>query len=40
MHYRKIDCNATNSIAIDHIGQVYIWGAARHRLLGLKEENN
>lgn len=31
---RKIACNATNSGAIDAIGNVYVWGAGKFGLLG------
>ena len=27
-------CNATNSAAVDNDGYVWVWGAARHGLLG------
>ena len=37
---RKIACNATNSASIDHEGTVWVWGAARHRLLGAPQDNN
>lgn len=31
---RKVSCNATNSGAIDHEGNVYVWGAGKYGLLG------
>ena len=37
---KKVACNATNSAAIDNEGNVWVWGAARHRLLGTQQENN
>ena len=37
---RVVDCNATNSAAIDSDGQVWVWGAARHGLLGGPSESN
>lgn len=37
---RKVICNATNSASIDHEGNVWVWGAARHRLLGEEQDNN
>lgn len=30
----KIACNADNSAAIDHKGNIFVWGAGRHGLLG------
>lgn len=37
---KVIACNATNSAAIDSDGQVWVWGAHRHGLLGAPQENN
>ena len=36
----KVACNATNSAAIDHEGTVWVWGAARHYLLGGQQDTN
>lgn len=37
---RKIACNATNSGAIDQEGNVYVWGAGKYGLLGMKKQKN
>ncbi len=34
MKQGKIACNATNSGAIDELGQVFVWGAGKYGLLG------
>jgi alpha-tubulin suppressor-like RCC1 family protein len=31
---RKIACNSMNSGAIDEKGNVFVWGAGKHGLLG------
>lgn len=36
----KVACNATNSVAIDHEGTVWVWGAHRHYLLGGPQDTN
>ena len=28
----KVACNATNSAAIDHMGNVYLWGTSKYGL--------
>ena len=41
MHPKMVACNATNSAAIDHEGQIWVWGSGRYGLLGehIKEVN-
>ena len=29
-----VACNATNSAAIDHEGNIWVWGSGKHGLLG------
>ena len=33
-------CTATNSGAVDSDGQLWLWGAQRHGLLGMPQEAN
>jgi len=34
MKFNRIACNATNSMAINSTGELYVWGAGKHGLLG------
>ena len=38
MYPVKVACNASNSAAVDDDGQVWVWGSARHGLLGKKQD--
>lgn len=35
-----VACNATNSAAVDSDGNVWVWGAQRHGLLGSDQDVN
>ena len=37
---RKIACNSMNSGAIDEKGNVFVWGAGKHGLLGNPKQKN
>lgn len=34
MHPKMMACNATNSAAIDHEGNIWVWGSGKYGLLG------
>ena len=37
---RKIDCNATNSAAIDNFGGIYVWGSVKYGLCGDRDSGS